>query len=178
MKIAFMLDHDADARASFEANFPDAHFEFSDVRDLSVAAVRSRAEAERAFPVLFSGCAPCQPFTTQNTTRPKLNRDERVPPLAYFARLVDECRPDLVFVGNVLGLQKLNADSQPFGGFLRRLDEAGYEVDYRPITLAKYGILQKRRRLMLAGSRHGTINLPEETHRPGTSNEQYATLLD
>ena len=178
MKIVFALDHDEDAKASFEANFPDAHFESADIRKVSVEAVRSRVEAERSHPVLFSGCAPCQPFTKQNTTRPKLDRDERVPLLASFTRLVEECQPDLVFVENVPGLQKLDADSQPFGGFLRRLDKAGYEVDYRPITLAKYGIPQRRRRLVLVGSRRGAIRLPKETHGPGTPNERYATVRD
>ena len=178
MKIAFALDHDVDARTSFEANFPDAHFEFADIRKVSVDAVRSRVEDERSNPVLFSGCAPCQPFTRQNTALPKLNQDERVPLLAHFANMVERFRPDLVFVENVPGLQKLNADSQPFGGFLRRLDGAGYEVNYRPITLAKYGIPQSRRRLVLVGSRHGTIDLPEETHGPGSSNEGYATVRD
>ena len=178
MKIAFALDHDVDARASFEANFPDAHLECADIRKVSVESVRSRVEAEPSNPVLFSGCAPCQPFTRQNTVLPELNQDERVPLLAYFARMVERCRPDLVFVENVPGLQKLDADSQPFGGFLRRLDEAGYEVAYRPITLAKYGVPQSRRRLVLVGSRHGTIDLPEETHGPRTSNEQYSTVRD
>ena len=178
MKIAFALDHDVGAKASFEANFPDAHFEFADIRKVSVDAVRSRVEADRSNPVLFSGCAPCQPFTKQNTTRPKLHQDERIPLLAYFTRLVEGCRPDLVFVENVPGLQKLDAGSQPFGGFLRRLDRAGYKVDYQPIMLAKYGIPQSRRRLVLVGSRHGTIRLPGETHGPGTPNERYTTVRD
>ena len=178
MEIAFALDHDVAAKASFEANFPDAHFEFADIRKVSVEAVRSRVEVERSNPVLFSGCAPCQPFTKQNTALPKLKQDERVPLLAYFAQMVERCRPDLVFVENVPGLQKLDADSQPFGGFLRRLDGAGYEVNYGPITLAKYGIPQRRRRLVLVGSRHGTIDLPGETHGPGSPNERYATVRD
>ena len=33
MEISFALDHDADARGSFEANFPDAYFEYADIRD-------------------------------------------------------------------------------------------------------------------------------------------------
>lgn len=178
MKIAFALDHDVDARASFEANFPDAHFQFADIRKVSVETVRSLVEAEGSNPVLFSGCAPCQPFTKQNTALPKLDKDERVPLLAHFAHMVERCRPDLVFVENVPGLQKLDADSEPFGGFLRRLGGAGYEVSYRLITLAKYGIPQSRRRLVLVGSRHGTIDLPEETHGPGSPNERYATVRD
>ena len=110
--------------------------------------------------------------------RPELSRDERVPLLACFAALVEGCRPDLVFVENVPGLQKLGARSQPFGGFVKQLEEAGYELDYRPIKLAKFGIPQSRRRLVLMGSRHGKVYLPEETHGPGAPNERYATVRD
>ena len=178
MNISFALDHDSDARKSFEANFPRTHFEFSDVRDVNIEKVRLRVEADRPNPVLFSGCAPCQPFTNQNTKRPSLDKDERVPLLARFGHIVESCRPDLVFVENVPGLQKLDRASEPFGGFLNRLEAAGYKVDYRPIKLAKYGIPQSRRRLILMGSRHGTIHLPDETHGPGTPNERYQTVRD
>ena len=178
MEISYALDNDADAKATFEINFPSTHFEFADIRDVSLDAVRLRVEEERPNPVLFSGCAPCQPFTKQNTTRPKLDQDDRAPLLAHFGRLVDCCRPDLVFVENVPGLQKMDSDSQPFGGFLSLLNAAGYKVDYRPIRLAKYGIPQSRRRLVLIASRHGAIHLPDETHGPGTPNEKYNTVRD
>ena len=178
MDIAFALDHDADARASFKANFPDAHFECADISKTKVGAIRTRLKSRRSSPVLFSGCAPCQPFSRQKTIRPKMDQDERVPLLAHFARLVEGCRPDLVFVENVPGLQKLDRRSQLFGDFLRRLGKAGYKMAYGPITLAKYGIPQKRRRLVLIGSRHGAIELPDETHGPGTVNEEYATVRD
>ena len=178
MGISFALDHDADARASFQANFPGAHFEFADIREVNIQAVQRRVEAERPNAVLFSGCAPCQPFTKQNTKRPRFDEDERVPLLAHFARLVESCQPDLVFVENVPGLQKLGCDSQPFGEFLGRLEVVGYKLDYRPIKLAKYGIPQSRRRLVLVASRHGPIRLPEETHGPGTPNERYDTVRD
>ena len=178
MAISFALDHDADAKATFQTNFPNAHFEFADIRHVSVDALRLRVEAENPHPVLFSGCAPCQPFTKQNTTRPTLDEDHRVPLLARFGHLVESCRPDLVFVENVPGLQKLDQDTQPFGGFLSRLVAAGYKVDYRPTKLAKYGIPQTRRRLVFVASRHGKIHLPDETHGPGTSNDRYDTVRD
>ena len=178
MNIAFALDHDTDARASFQANFPDSHFEFADIRKLNVETVKSRILAGRSNPVLFSGCAPCQPYTKLNIKRPELSRDERVPLIASFAFLVERCQPDLVFVENVPGLQKLDARSQPFGGFVRQLEEVGYNLDYRPITLAKFGIPQSRRRLVLVGSRHGKVYLPEETHGTGAPSERYATVRD
>ena len=178
MQISFALDHNADAKASFKANFPKAHFESEDIRDTSVDSIKLRMMSERPDPVLFAGCAPCQPFTKQNTLRPELDKDERVPLLDEFARLVVGCRPDLVFVENVPGLQKLDSDSEPFGGFLSRLADAGYKADYRAVRLARYGIPQSRRRLVLVASRHGAIHLPDETHGPGTPNEQYATVRD
>ena len=175
MEISFALDHDADAKESFRANFPDVHFEFTDIRDVDVEAVRQRVVHESG-PVLFSGCAPCQPFSRQNTERPGLDQDERVPLLVHFGELVESCRPDVVFVENVPGLQKLDRESQPFGEFLGRLEVAGYKVDYRPIKLAKYGIPQSRRRLVFVASRHGTVHLPDETHGPGKPNGRYETV--
>ena len=176
MEVGFALDHDPDAGASFKANFPEAQFERTDIRKVDIEAVQSRMHQSN--PVLFSGCAPCQPYTRQKTTRPRLDLDERVPLLDCFANLVEKCLPDLVFVENVPGLQKLNACSQPFGAFVKRLEGAGYKLDYRPIKLAGYGIPQTRCRLILMGSRLGRVRLPDETHGPGTANEQYVTVRD
>ena len=176
MEISFALDRDKVAQKTFKANFPNVHFELADIRELSVDEVRSRIEAEQPNPVLFSGCAPCQPFSKQNRKRSKLDDDERVPLLDYFGHLVEGCKPDLVFVENVPGLQTLEGDSQPFRGFLERLKNAGYKVSYQAVRLARYGIPQNRRRLVLVGSRHGIISLPDETHGPGMPNECYATV--
>ncbi len=178
MEIAFALDHDSDASGSYKANFPDTHFELADISKVKINAIKSRLKSDRSNPILFSGCAPCQPFSKQNTKRPKLNQDKRVSLLTYFSRLVEKCLPDLVFIENVPGLQNLKADSEPFGGFLKKLDLAGYKVDYSSIILSKYGIPQSRRRLVLMASLHGTIQLPKETHGPGTPNSQYSSVRD
>ncbi len=178
MNIAYALDHDANARASFKINFPGAYFEFADIREVSSEGIRERVTAERPNPVLFSGCAPCQPFTKHNTTKPTPTLDDRVSLLANFANLVEKCLPDLLFVENVPGLQKLRAKSQTFENFLKRLRKAGYRFDHRPIILAHYGIPQRRCRLILVGSRHGPIFLPEETHGPGRANPSFSTVRE
>lgn len=178
MDIAFALDRDPDAQKTFQANFPHAHFEFTDIDKVDCEAVRLQVEKEHPNPVLFSGCAPCQPFTKQVTRRPKPEDDERVPLLTRFADLVECCRPDLVFVENVPGLQTPPPGSQPFESFLERLKRSEYFVDYRPVKLAKYGIPQSRRRLVLVASRHNKISLPDETHGRGTPHEQYSTVRE
>ena len=179
MDVVFALDCDPDARRTFELNFPAAHFECTDIRETPVHRIRELSDAQEPAPMLFCGCAPCQPFTKQNTTRPASDADDRVTLLTSFASIIEHCRPDVVFVENVPGIQRLSRRSQPFGGFLERLEAAGYHspVAYQPVPLMRYGVPQTRRRLVLLASRHGSIELPPETHGPGV-NQQYATVRD
>ena len=180
MDIVFALDCDPDSQRTFQINFPSVHFELADIRKTQVDQIRALVEAQRPNPILFCGCAPCQPFTKQNTTRPSRDKDDRVPLLSHFARLIEGCQPDIVFVENVPGLQKLDHHTEPFGGFLQSLQTAGYHFDYKPVRLMKYGVPQSRHRLVLLAShkRHGPISLPPETNGPETENPQYETVRD
>ena len=176
MDLVFALDCDPEAKRTYTANFPEVHFELADIRAVGAEQVERRVEAAGTSPVLFCGCAPCQPFTKQNTTHPDAADDDRVPLLLRFADLVEACLPDLVFVENVPGLQYFDSSSQPFGCFLSRLAVCRYHVDFQSIPLMKYGVPQSRRRLVLVASRLGEIKLPPETHGPGTPNHDYETV--
>jgi len=185
MTISYALDRDADAMASFKANFPEADFHLGDIRNAKVKDLRSRMKRDapdymkkdaRDF-ILFSGCAPCQPFTRQNTSKPNRSRDARAPLLVLFGRLVEKCRPNLVFVENVPGIQKPSTESEPFRRFLKQLAAADYKVEFHAPRLAAYGVPQTRRRLLLLASRHGPVQLPAETHGPG-KRRGYVTVRD
>ena len=176
LEIAFALDHDRDAIASFTANFPEARVACEDIRSVNTEEIKKLVEADNPNPILFSGCAPCQPFSTQKTLLPRRNRDERVHLLTHFTDLVEVCKPDVVFLENVPGLQKLDKKREPFGSFLSRLTAAGYMFEFQPIRLARYGIPQSRRRLVFVGSRHDKIQLPKETHGPGAPNLSYVSV--
>ena len=180
MEIVFALDNDPDSQRTFQLNFPSTRFQPTDIREMSIRRVQSLVEAQKPNPVLFCGCAPCQPFTKQNTRHPERKDDDRVSLLSRFAEFVEACKPDIVFVENVPGLQKFNHHTQPFGGFLRSLRNTGYRqpVDFRPVRLMKYGVPQSRCRLVLLASLHSQITLPEETNGPGTANPSYETVRD
>lgn len=176
MEISWALDNDRDAMESFIANFPKVTFECSDIRALDIDKVQNLMEGKSDTPVLFSACAPCQPFTKQMTHLKSLEEDERVQLLSHFGHFVESCLPDFVFVENVPGMQKTESVRNPFSGLLRSLQRADYDVDYRPIRMARYGVPQWRQRLVLVGSRRGPISLPKETHGPGTPNTRYETV--
>ena len=176
MDIVFALDNDPDSRRTFRKNFPSVKFESTDIRETSIDHVRSLVDAERPNPILFCGCAPCQPFTKQNTTHPTRKKDDRVPLLTHFAKFINICLPDIVFIENVPGLQKFSHHTQPFGGFIKNLESLDYKVSHEPVSLMRYGVPQSRRRLILLASRHGPIELPPKTNGPGTGNPQYETV--
>ena len=179
MDVVFALDWDADARRTFKRNFPKVTFESEDIRQVKKDSVHKLLIKQRPHPVLFCGCAPCQPFTKQNTTRPELGEDDRVPLLLEFLRFIRRCEPDIVFVENVPGIQNVCPDSEPLGSFLDGLKEAGYsEPAYKSVPLKRYGVPQGRRRFLLLASRHGAVKLPPVTHGPGTPNSEFATVRD
>ena len=74
---------------------------------------------------VLAGCAPCRPFSsfrrgTDNT------KDDEWSLLNEFDRLARELKPELITMENVPGL----ASKPIFGGFVRRLREYGYYVDW------------------------------------------------
>ena len=179
MDVVFALDSDSDAKQTFELNFPAATFEPADIRDTSEDVAYELVAKQRPNPILFCGCAPCQPFTKHNTVRPERDEDDRVPLLLDFLRFIQRCEPDIVFVENVPGIQNLRRDSEPLSGFLRGLEEAGYpEPACDSVPLMRYGVPQGRRRFLLLASRHGSAGLPPHTHGPETVNPDYDTVCD
>ena len=179
MDVAFAVDWDADASQTYKRNFPRAIFDSKDIRKVHEDRVHKLVAEQRPHHVLFCGCAPCQPFTKQNTTRPEPDEDDRVPLLLEFLRFIRRCQPDVVFVENVPGIQNVRPDSEPLRSFLRGLKEAGFsQPTCDSVALKRYGVPQGRRRFLLLASRLGRIALPPQTHGPGTPHPEFATVRD
>lgn len=174
MEVVFALDLDADAAATFKANFPKATVYVKDVTRLRANSISKLVEEDRKRPILFCGCAPCQPFSKQNGSRNK--KDIRIPLLAHFGRFVKYHKPDFVLVENVPGLQRISAEDGPLPGFLKLLKRMKYSVTMDTIDCCDYGVPQKRKRFVLLASTFGSIALPPKSHGPGTTNPKYSTV--
>ncbi|WP_448131211.1 DNA cytosine methyltransferase [Stutzerimonas chloritidismutans] len=174
LEILAGLDIDTEAAATFKKNFPTAYFIEGDVRKLDTAILEPLI-GPRNYPLLFAGCAPCQPFSRQNRTTSQT--DPRRTLLKEFGRFVETWMPDYVFVENVPGIQRIQK-SGPLYYFQRLLKKLGYHSECGVVPALWYGVPQKRERLVLLASRHSAIQIPNPTHGPGMPEGPYTTVAD
>ncbi|RHW46154.1 DNA cytosine methyltransferase [Dermacoccus abyssi] len=172
MRIAAAVDFDAAASATYRANFPEAEFHEVDVRKLSVDAFDHLVDDDS--PLVFSACAPCQPYSSMRPTGSRARPQERSLLLTLIPFL-DRLRPDALIVENVPGLQRIPGGST-WNRFLRYLSRAGYSTRWEVVDCRNYGVPQRRKRLVLLASRHGSIDFPVPTHGP--DREPYSTVRD
>lgn len=175
MDIAFALDSDADAIQTYKLNFPGTDVLCKDITKVNVSAIQKVVDTCRPEPLLFCGCAPCQPFTKQNTSRPE--KDNRSSLLLQFLRFVVKYKPEFVFVENVPGIQNVGS-SGSFQRFCKKLSHLGYFLEYDVVLSKDYGVPQRRRRLVLIASMLGEISFPKKTHGPKTKIQTYSTVRD
>jgi DNA (cytosine-5)-methyltransferase 1 len=174
MTILGGIDNDADAAATYQQNFPEAQFALGDIRDLGVDHLLAEFRLDTVDHLVFSACAPCQPFSKQRTTRDGM--DERVPLLLELGRFVLGLLPDAILLENVPGLQSFDGDNAPLAEFLALLDTLGYWHEVRTVEARSYGVPQTRSRLVMIASRLGEPGFPVATH--GQGGTPYATVRD
>lgn len=161
MEPIFALDFDKDAAETFRNNFPGAVVSVSDITRFNPDELEGLISEHDV--TLFCGCAPCQPYTRQNTRKPEKEADTRRSLLSHFGALVAKYRPNYIFVENVPGMQNVSGNSM-LARFRTQLEALGYFLNTGIVVSQRFGVPQRRRRLVLLGSRHGAIEFPEETH--------------
>ncbi|KUI97928.1 DNA cytosine methyltransferase [Vibrio sp. MEBiC08052] len=173
LELTLALDFDADAANTFRLNFPQVTFLEGDIRGVAEENIADKVESIRG-PKLFCGCAPCQPFSKQNTVRPE--NDNRVMLLAEFQRFVERYQPEYIFLENVPGI-RTSTKVNPLEGFQKTLGDMAYFTDSAIIAAQDYGVPQRRRRWVLIGSRLDEVSIPAATHGENT-NRRYVTVRD
>jgi DNA (cytosine-5)-methyltransferase 1 len=160
MNIAFGLDFDAEAAATYRRNFPEASFIEREIMKVSPTDV-ARAIGNRPGPMLLSACAPCQPFSGFGRAQ---KGDPRRTLLLRLLPFIEALEPELVLIENVPGLHAQSAPAGTFARFCKALRTAGFNLSSGVVDCQHYGVPQRRRRLIIMASRLGPIELPAPTH--------------
>ena len=163
-RIAAGVDVDSQCRYPFEHN-NKARFILRDVDDLRSTEIVDLFDREQ--PRILVGCAPCQPFSLYN----QKNVDPKWRLVGRFCELVAESKPDVVSMENVPRLRDYRG-GRVFRELLKALEVEGYTVKHRIVSLPDYGLPQRRARLVVMASMHGTLEIDAPTHTP----ERYRTV--
>ena len=137
------------------------HEILEDLRDL---IPRYRAMAPEA-PLLFSICAPCQPFTRlgqRRLTEEKAKGRTRDKDLAaQTVRFIDEFSPDMILSENVASAR---AHDSIWQRFKRDLDRLGYRTGEDVVCASRFGVPQYRSRYILAALKGSgwSLSVPKE----------------
>ncbi len=159
------VDIDETSRYAYEAN-NDSQFIKEDITKLT------KSDIENLYPKgdikILVGCAPCQPFSKHTQKDKERKKGKKWGLLRSFARIIKETKPDIISMENVAQVTK----HEVFEEFVSDLKKQKYHVLYKNVYCPKYGIPQKRTRLVLLASKLGPIKLIPETHKP----HQYKTV--
>ncbi|MDR5874639.1 DNA cytosine methyltransferase [Vreelandella gomseomensis] len=166
------IDIDPDACRSYNDNITGSEALCSDIRALEPIDIASYLETNE--PILFCGCAPCQPFSNQNKQFSK--DDPRAGLLGEFARFITYWHPQYVLIENVPGMQKSAINGQVFKNFQLMLKREGYYSTFDLIPAANFGVPQTRKRLVLVASKTPDYNLPQPTH--GKNRQSFSVVRD
>jgi DNA (cytosine-5)-methyltransferase 1 len=160
------VEIDAVAAETYRLNHPRVTLLETDIRNVNIAKLRSELGLHRGELDLLAGCPPCQGFSTLRTKNgAQRNRDPRNGLIKEMLRFIAEFEPKAIMMENVPRLREHSS----FATFCRKLRLAGYQITYDVKDAAKYGVPQRRRRLILLGGRDNTaIPLAKEKQRRRT----------
>jgi DNA (cytosine-5)-methyltransferase 1 len=162
------VDNDGEACKLYERNVGIKPIE-GDLRKISGRHILEIIGAKRGEIDLVCGCPPCQGFSSLRMTRlgkkkkGKNRKDARKSFLKVFAQRIDEIYPKAFVLENVRGLtfRRNTRYLREFLAYMRRL---GYSCKYAVLDAADYGVPQRRKRLIVIGSRVQSPELPKPTH--------------
>jgi len=180
-------------------NKPDVPCDQDDIATIPTREILKTARLKKGEADVVIGGPPCQSFSTAGGR--KGFEDKRGIALLEFIRVVKEARPKFFVFENVPGLlsmaikhmsfyeriaknkKKLSKKQKPgslFEDVLKEFNKIrGYNIDWKVLNAADFGVPQKRKRLILVGSRtHDSKQIFEEIQKHAKWNDPKKARLN
>src|SRR3989344_3330925 len=153
-EVVWANDFFPDAVKTYKKNIGD-HIILGDITKIPSSAIPDD------FDVLLGGF-PCQGFSIANKNRGM--HDERNFLYKEMLRIIRDKKPKFFLAENVKGILSMGK-GEVVKMILQDFRSIGYEVDYKLLNAADYGVPQQRERVIIMGNRLGLKNqFPEPTH--------------
>ncbi len=150
------IDNAKAALQTFKINHKNSEIMLGDITKISKKDIIQKIGNKR-IDILVGG-PPCQGFSMAGKRNPK---DPRNSLIKHYLRLAAEIKPKIFIIENVSGLLSMRTSK---GGrivdIIRKMAEkSGYFISEQILNAKDYGVPQKRKRVILVGSRKKDFNL-------------------
>lgn len=150
------IDNDSKALETFELNHYGAKSICGDITEVTYEEDIKPLIGDQKIDVIIGG-PPCQGMSLSG---PRKFDDPRNKLYLSYIRLVKEIQPKAFVIENVPGLVGL------FGGqikdsIIEKFTEMGYQIQYKILCAADYGVPQNRKRVVFVGIKKGEFVYPE-----------------
>jgi DNA (cytosine-5)-methyltransferase 1 len=137
---------------------------------------------------LIIGGPPCQAYSLAGRARMRndVQYDQRNYLYLYYLKFLEHYQPEMFVFENVVGIRTA-LDGGPFDDLQQRAKLLGYEVEPRVQLASEYGVMQRRRRMIIVGWKrqhhdgtytryHYPVLQQEQTDAFGTRNDLFSDL--
>jgi DNA (cytosine-5)-methyltransferase 1 len=153
-KVCAGIEINNDASECYRLNHPEVTLIQDDIRKVSLDEIKSILNNNQIH--LLAGCPPCQSFSSiRRLNRKIFIKDKRNSLIFEYFRFVKELKPFTIMLENVPVLKEY----KPFQELLYEFCKLGYRLDLDVVDIQYYGVPQRRKRLILVGSRLGAIKI-------------------
>lgn len=159
------IELDLKAAETYRLNHPEVSLLNEDIKKVDPVELMEKLNVKPGEVDLIAGCPPCQGFSRLRTKNKSSSvRDERNDLIESFYVFVNAIKPKCVMLENVPSI----ADDDRFLKVYEELNKAGYQCVYDVLDASDYNVPQRRKRLILLGSRVGKVNLAEKSLKKNT----------
>jgi len=171
-KIIAANDHYRQACETYKNNHPNTKLIEGDITKDEIKNQLFNAIKGKNIDVIIGG-PPCQGFSNAGK---RLVDDPRNFLFKEFVEIVSQIKPKVVVLENVEGILTMN-HGKSFEGIKESFKELGYKIDGRKLHAVKFGVPQKRKRVVMIGLLQGNPNncYPEEIFE---DEEKYLTVKE
>lgn len=156
-KVVGAVDLEPASVESYGMNHPEVRLWDQDIRTLDTKVVRKELGIKVGELDLLAGCPPCQGYSSIRAKSLKeRTKDVRNDLVFEFLRFARELKPKTLMMENVPGL----AADYRMKELKSELESLGYTINFQVLSAENYGVPQRRKRLILIGSRNGLIEFP------------------
>lgn len=153
----FSVEYDKKIAESYKKNFPTHNLLVKDIQEITDDEIITLQHNQEVDVVI--GGPPCQGFSLAGRIGRSFVEDKRNYLFKEFARVVKVIDPKMFVMENVARMISHNK-GQTILEIKAEFESLGYNVQYKVLQAADYGVPQKRQRIFIVGTKNKEFNFP------------------